>query len=57
MSEWQAPNYIFMLCDCHSGGEGRMWCEDPIECEECGEEPTKYIRADFLPPPPQDAGT
>jgi hypothetical protein len=39
---WLAPD-----CEHHAGDEGRLWCSDNVwlgGCDECGMEPTRYIR-------------
>lgn len=36
-------------CQAHSNsGEGRLWCQDDVwgPCEECGNKPVKFVRAD-----------
>jgi len=55
------PRTLYLLPPCSDAGEGRLWCEDPMTCEdfegphdecECGgkgRKPTRYVRAE-LPP-------
>ncbi len=51
------PKVIYLLCDCMADEEhGRMWCEDALECDECGSQPAEYKLVTPTKPRPTEDG-
>jgi hypothetical protein len=43
------PKNIFLMPECdHIDTDPRCWCEDRLPCDECGAEPTRYVRGDLV---------